>query len=119
MKQHKLSSHYPCSSCFICGNTFFLFFLTIALLATSIRADTAYNPDANKLDITTFETTWHDADRNRDVPVKIYYPTTAPAAAGKLPIIIFSHGLGGSREGYSYLGKYWASHGYISVHLTH
>jgi predicted dienelactone hydrolase len=50
------------------------------------------------------------------VPVKIYYPVTE----GKiLPVIIFSHGLGGSRDGYEYLGRYWASHGYICVHLQH
>ncbi len=34
-------------------------------------------------------------------------------------IIIFSHGLGGSRDGYEYLGRHWASHGYISVHVQH
>lgn len=59
---------------------------------------------------------WHDARRDRDIPVKIYYPTNA---AGPLPIIIFSHGLGGSREGYGYLGRHWASHGYVVIHLQH
>jgi len=34
-------------------------------------------------------------------------------------MIIFSHGLGGSREGYSYLGQRWAGDGYISVHIQH
>jgi len=59
---------------------------------------------------------WTDTARKRIVPVKIYYPA---AAAGPLPVIIFSHGLGGSREGYEYLGRYWAAHGYVSVHLQH
>jgi predicted dienelactone hydrolase len=59
---------------------------------------------------------WHDANRDRDVPAKVYYPTDINTPA---PVIIFSHGLGGSREGYGYLGTYWASHGYISVHLQH
>jgi len=36
-----------------------------------------------------------------------------------LPVILFSHGLGGSRDGYSYLGRHWASYGYVSVHLEH
>jgi dienelactone hydrolase len=89
-------------------------FVLILLIAGTANA--TYDPTTSKTDFTTFETSWHDATRNRDVPVKIYYPTTAPS---KLPVIIFSHGLGGSREGYSYLGKYWASHGYVSVHLTH
>ncbi len=59
---------------------------------------------------------WFDKKRDRIVPVKIYYPQTEQ---GKFPVIIFSHGLGGSREGYEYLGSHWASHGYISVHLQH
>jgi len=59
---------------------------------------------------------WFDQKRNRELPVKIYYPKTG---GGPCPVIIFSHGLGGSREGYEYLGLHWASHGYVSVHLQH
>jgi predicted dienelactone hydrolase len=59
---------------------------------------------------------WLDDGRRREVPVKIYYPAQG---AGPFPVIIFSHGLGGSREGYQYLGRHWASHGYVSVHLQH
>ncbi|HSU65493.1 MAG TPA: hypothetical protein VLJ39_01350 [Tepidisphaeraceae bacterium] len=59
---------------------------------------------------------WNDPQRNRQVPVKIYYPADG---GGKSPVIIFSHGLGGSREGYAYLGREWASHGYVSVHVQH
>ncbi len=59
---------------------------------------------------------WTDAARQREVPVKIYAPKQADAAAG---VILFSHGLGGSREGYAYLGRHWASHGYAVVHLQH
>ena len=59
---------------------------------------------------------WLDASRNRNVPVKIYFPQTG---AGPFPVIIFSHGLGGSREAYEFLGRHWAEHGYVSVHLQH
>lgn len=58
---------------------------------------------------------WRDAKRDRVVPVKIYYPT----GPGPYPVIVFSHGLGGSREGYEYLGTYWAAHGFVAVHLQH
>ena len=34
-------------------------------------------------------------------------------------MIVFSHGLGGSRDGYAYIGRHWASRGYVSVHLQH
>jgi predicted dienelactone hydrolase len=60
--------------------------------------------------------TWQDTARNREVPVKIYAPKEVPAP---LPLIVFSHGLGGTRDGYAYLGKYWAAHGYIVVHVQH
>jgi len=60
--------------------------------------------------------TWHDARRDREVPVKIYSPASGE---GPFPVIIFSHGLGGTRESYAYLGEYWASHGYVVAHLQH
>lgn len=58
---------------------------------------------------------WTDTERTRKVPVKIYVPENLK----NCPVIIFSHGLGGSRDGYSMLGKHWASHGYVSVHPQH
>jgi dienelactone hydrolase len=76
----------------------------------------AYYADAAGEEFTVTDLTWHDAARNRDIPVRIYAPKTASAA---LPVVIFSHGLGGSREGGAYLGRYWASHGYVSVHVQH
>ena len=59
---------------------------------------------------------WLDESRGREVPVKIYYPADLKNRA---PAIIFSHGLGGSREGYEYLGRFWAENGLISIHLQH
>ena len=59
---------------------------------------------------------WPDEARDRSVPVKLYFPRSGEAP---FPVIIFSHGLGGSRDGYGYLGRHWASHGYVSVHLQH
>ena len=52
---------------------------------------------------------------DRIVPLRIYLPeSTKPA-----PVILFSHGLGGSREGGAYLGKYWAERGYVMVAMQH
>jgi len=59
---------------------------------------------------------WFDSTRNRVIPVKIYYPAEARELC---PVIIFSHGLGGSLERCTYLGQTWASHGLISVHIQH
>ena len=61
---------------------------------------------------------WQDASRQRAVPVRLYLPAE-PAAAGGLPLLLFSHGLGGSRRGYSYLGAYLASQGLASLHVQH
>lgn len=81
----------------------------------SLLAAPTYPADPTALPVKTLELAWHDSARDRDVPARIYYPaTTAPC-----PVIVFSHGLGGSRGGYGYLGNYWAAHGYISVHLQH
>jgi predicted dienelactone hydrolase len=66
--------------------------------------------------VATVSYDWVDSARNRKVPVKIYYPEKGP---GPFPVIVFSHGLGGSRDGYEYLGQRWASHGYVSVHVQH
>jgi predicted dienelactone hydrolase len=56
-----------------------------------------------------------DARRQRDIPVRVYLPQAMQAA----PVVLFSHGLGGSREGSSYLGKHWAARGYVAVFLQH
>jgi serine/threonine protein kinase/predicted dienelactone hydrolase len=62
------------------------------------------------------ELTMHDGGRNRDVPIKVYYPEHL---SGPVPLIIFSPGYGGNREGYAYLGRGWAAAGYIVVVPTH
>jgi len=71
-------------------------------------------PGKHEIGATLFE--WQDEGRRRRVPVKLYFPQTN---MGRFPVIVFSHGLGGSREGYAYLGRYWAAHGYFSLHLQH
>jgi dienelactone hydrolase len=67
---------------------------------------------------------WVDDARHpspRAVPAKLYLPKSAGSSkdATPYPLIVFSHGLGGSREGYTYLGKYWAQHGFASLHVQH
>lgn len=68
---------------------------------------------------------WTDAARNnRAVPVRVYKPTipaedATAAPSGRVPIVIFSHGAGGSREGYAFIGDFLSSRGYLVVHLQH
>jgi predicted dienelactone hydrolase len=68
--------------------------------------------------VTVQEFDWFDSARQRQVPVRLYMPVDQPGARPH-PLVVFSHGIGGSRRGYSYLGRHWASHGYASLHLQH
>lgn len=58
---------------------------------------------------------WVDARRQRAVPARLYLPHTAQP----VPLIVFSHGIGGSRMGYTWLGQSVARHGIASLHLQH
>ncbi len=59
--------------------------------------------------------TARDASRARDIPVRIYLP----AANASAPVVLFSHGLGGSREGSEFLGEQWSARGYVAVFVQH
>jgi dienelactone hydrolase len=78
-------------------------------------------PEANTHEVR--DLAWTDAARQREVLARLYLPTsqkdsqaTQPQAA---PLVVFSHGIGGSREGYSYIGKYLAANGIAALHVQH
>src|SRR5262245_5767169 len=80
-------------------------------------AGTKYDPMETNANfrVTLLELTVHDAKRNRDIPVRVYLPeATQPA-----PVVLFSHGLGGSRNGNEFLGQHWARRGYVGVFVQH
>ncbi len=58
---------------------------------------------------------WLDPARKRRIPVLI----RTPQAGGPAPLVLVSHGLGGSREGLAYLGRALAEAGYAVLHLQH
>ena len=97
----------------------------VADVAKPVQAAEALRVDASLY--TTIDLDWADTARSRLVPAKLYLPTThnahAPdatkAMTGKLPLVVFSHGIGGSRDGYSYLGSYFAAQGFASLHVQH
>ena len=57
----------------------------------------------------------HDAKRVRDIPLRVFLP----AGKSPAPVVLFSHGLGGSREFGPYLGEHWSARGYAVVYLQH
>ena len=81
----------------------------ISKTSTFVELDTVHTQ--------TFD--WQDSIRNRAVPVRLYLPDANAKGSKPAPLIVFSHGLGGSRNGYQYLGRYWASHGFASLHVQH
>nr|USU33083.1 acetylhydrolase [Methylobacterium sp. OTU13CASTA1] len=73
-------------------------------------------PASEEARVVDFE--WVDASRGRAVPARLYWPA-ASTRKGTVPLIVFSHGLGGSRKGYSYLGEGWSARGTASLHIQH
>ncbi len=77
--------------------TFSVFFIT------SVNGKTKYDK-------------FFDDSRKREIPYKVYYPDELKDT---YPIIIFSHGLGGSVEAAEYLGEHLSQNGYICFHIQH
>lgn len=91
-------------------------FACLAGVALS-RATSTYDPleVPRNARVVTLDLPVRDSVRHREIPVRIYLP---PGTAS-VPVILFSHGLGGSREGSTYLGHHWAARGYLVVYLQH
>lgn len=78
--------------------------------------DAGYDPMALPHKVDTLLLDWHDPARGRDVPVKLYLPR---GVKGERPLLIFSHGGGGSREGGTYLNTHLAARGWIVIAVEH
>lgn len=90
------------------GALFFLF------ACPSVEA-AEYDPLEKTHEVKQFDLTVEDEKRDREIPIRIYLPKEVRAA----PVVLFSHGLGGSRKGSIYLGNHWAGRGYVAVFLQH
>lgn len=67
-----------------------------------------------------------DEQRDKELPLRVTFPQRKREAVGppadspaKHPLIVFSHGAAGSKDGYQPLVSYWASHGYVCIQPTH
>lgn len=54
-------------------------------------------------------------ERGDDLQVRVSAPVTGSA----LPVVVFSHGFGGSLDKYAPLADFWAAHGFVVVQPTH
>jgi predicted dienelactone hydrolase len=59
---------------------------------------------------------FHDAGRGRDVPYTAYWPD---GQKGPRPVVIFSHGLGGTANAAPYLGRALSRADFIAIHIQH
>ncbi len=87
----------------------------LMLLGVAVSVGAIEPPTIERADVKQVDLEPRDSTRSRAVPVRIYHSKQT----GKQPVILFSHGLGGSRENSPYLGEYWASHGYVCVFMQH
>lgn len=91
--------------------------LLLVLFAAAMTAGaTPYDPLAvgkSEVRSETFEV--RDAKRERMIPIRVYFADTDKP----VPVILFSHGLGGSRDNNPYLGNHWAKRGYAVVFIQH
>jgi len=65
--------------------------------------------------VETIDQTLHDPKRDKDLRVRVLFPK----ANGPFPVIVFSHGAGGSGQNYFPLTAFWATHGYVVIQPTH
>ncbi len=79
------------------------------LIALALAAPATSSP------LAVCDLTWTDAARTRAVPVRV----RMPAGGGRVPLVIFSHGLGGSLDGGTAWGQAWAASGIGVIHVQH
>jgi len=91
--------------------------LALCLLVCAGASAAEYDPCAvpPNAKTQTADFTVRDAARSRAIPVRVYLPPAREPA----PVVLFSHGLGGSRRGCAYLGEHWSARGYVVVALQH
>lgn len=58
---------------------------------------------------------WRDAARSRDIALRLRWPTSP----GPWPLLLYSHGLGGGRDGGDAWGQAWCEAGIVVLHLQH
>jgi len=90
-----------------------LILLMIGMVGTAAAYDPLSVSGTDK--VTVEELTGKDAARGREIPLRVYLP----GGKKKAPVVLFSHGLGGSNAGCAYLGRHWAARGYVAVFLQH
>lgn len=88
------------------------------VVTAALAGETAYDPLAIAVEAPagrSLDLSVTDSARAQQIPLRVYLPASTQPA----PVILFSHGLGGSRENNPYLGRHWSARGYVVVVLQH
>jgi predicted dienelactone hydrolase len=93
--------------------------VAVLSMLASIRAMAAADYDPMVLPVIS-QVRLVDLDVNdsapvRQIPIRVYLPASRSPA----PVVLFSHGLGGSRESNAFMGEHWSSRGYVAVFVQH
>lgn len=87
------------------------------LMILLIGAGNGLSP-ARAAQVQTLLEEWTDPKRDRIIPVKIYYPQDL-SEKNPLPVVLYSHGLGGSREVAKPILSRWAEKSYVVIAVQH
>lgn len=87
--------------------------VALAVADAALAAPAAQDRPATQVEVAYGE--WRDTVRGRTVPYKLYLP----AGPDPAPVVLFSHGLGGSREAAAFLLEALAEAGFVAVSIQH
>lgn len=90
----------------------------LPLWGTAARLPAQPVPSGRAGDGTTMDEVWSDAARGRALPLRVRWPGVAVPPGG-WPVVVFSHGLGGSVEAGTVFAQDWARAGFVVLHVQH
>jgi predicted dienelactone hydrolase len=85
-----------------------------AWLAAALALGTAVPMRASALDLEL-----RDPERDRTLPLRLRLPAEGGGLGGPVPWVLYSHGLGGTREGGDVWGEAWRRAGFGVLHVQH
>ena len=97
----------------------FLVLVWLFFVGSAWAQAAAYDPLQLTGTVEVIDLSVHDVGRQREIPLRLYLPAPVVGHSVAAPLLLFSHGLGGSRQGYAYLGQHWAGRGYIAIFMQH
>jgi dipeptidyl aminopeptidase/acylaminoacyl peptidase len=81
--------------------------------ATANQPVTTAEPAAAEIQLVEVRHLRFDRGRSRPLPTTVWYPTGKRRALGRLPLLLYSHGLHSDPASHQATALYFAAHGYI------